>query len=66
ARAIHDDRQQVPLLDAPEVRKIFSRGEQRIMIQSVESGALIAKRLIYFRDPQFAGLFTVDRADDAP
>lgn len=66
SRALHEDRREVPLLDAPEVRRILTRSEQRLLIQSVESGALIAKRLIYWNDPQFAGLFTPDPLRSAP
>ncbi|MBS0242720.1 MAG: type IV secretory system conjugative DNA transfer family protein [Proteobacteria bacterium] len=60
ARALQEDRREVPLLAEHELRRIFSRGEHRILILSVESEPFVARRLIYYDDPLFAGLFDPD------
>lgn len=60
ASPLHDDRREVPLLAEHELRMIFARGKDRALVFNAEDRPAVVRRIKYYNDPRFRGLYDPD------
>jgi type IV secretion system protein VirD4 len=60
ASPLQDDRREVPLLAAHELRLAFGRDKNRVLIFNAEYNPAVVERFIYYKDPMFEGLYVPD------